>query len=112
MFRFIILIAIAAGALFLGKPSEADVEALIAEKLHSAIMADDVERSDDPAAALLLELCRADASACTKLVQALIRTDYSDRTLFAQVELEGFGREATCYGVLTRLICPDTPWSS
>jgi hypothetical protein len=111
MFRLILILALAAGALYLGKPSAADVDALIAEKLHAAILADDVERRDDPAAMLLLELCRADAGACTNLVQSLIRTRYRDRTLFAQVDLEGFGREATCYAALTKLYCPETPWA-
>ncbi len=101
---FVLMALIAAGAFFT-KPSEADVQALIAADLRAAIEAGEIDVGADPAAVLLLGLCRSDAAACADLAGQAIETTYEDRVLYATVGLRGFGRSADCTAVFARLFC-------
>lgn len=108
MFRFLAAICVmAAAAAYLSKPTEQDIEAQIGSVLQQAIESGNIRDVTDPGAMLLLAACKSDASACAQLARQAIDITYSDKTLFVQVNATGFGREMTCYGAFTRLLCPD-----
>lgn len=102
---FVILLLAAAGA-YLTKPTEAEARAKATELVRNAIDTGSLDDVSEPALALLLATCKSDAAACADVLMAGIRINYVDRTLFAQVDAEGFGRSATCYAAYTRLLCP------
>ena len=101
----IVLMALTAGAALVTKPSEADVQTLIAAELRAAIDAEELDIGADPAAALLLGLCQSDAAACVDLARQAIEATYDDRVLYANVTLDGFGRRTDCTAVFARLFC-------
>lgn len=107
MFRFIvflILVTIAAAALT--RPGPAAVDAAIGSMIRDEIEAGSLDDINDPVAALLFQACKADAAACADLARLGISVDYLDRKLFAQVDVAGYGRSASCYAAFTQLFCP------
>lgn len=102
----ILTLAILGGAAFFTKPTQAETDAELRVVLRDAITAGEIANSGDAASALLLAACRADAAACANLVRTLLNVTYEDRTLYARVGVSGFGRQATCYALYTRLFCP------
>jgi hypothetical protein len=45
-------------------------------------------------------------SDCYELVRPEIDTVYTDYAVFSRFDIEGLGKEATCYGAFTRFFCP------
>lgn len=108
MLRLLIILLVLAGAgAFLTKPSEADIRTQAHSLLRDAIEDGNLDDVSDPALAVLLLSCKSDASACADLLMQGITLTYDDRTLYARVDAEGFGKSATCYAAYTQLICPD-----
>ncbi|WP_368185036.1 hypothetical protein [Aestuariibius sp. HNIBRBA575] len=110
MFRLLLsLIIFALLAAYLTKPSEENLEAQIGTLLQKAVQDGQLDQVSDPAALLLLAACKSDANACARLARSAMDVTYQDRHVFLQVDASGFGREMTCYGVYTKLICPGGP---
>ncbi len=106
MFRILIALTfIAAMAAVVTKPRPDRVELLLRDKVQSAIAAQSSASTTNPAAKTALALCKLDANACFRLIRAGIDLTYTDRWLFARVDLAGFGKTTTCYALFTRLIC-------
>lgn len=107
MFRFLtvlILALIAAAALT--RPGPEAVETMIGAMIREEIEAGNLDDIEDPVAALLFAACKADAAACADLARLGLRVEYVDRKLFAQVNVAGYGRTASCYAAFTQVFCP------
>lgn len=98
--------ALAGGIAFFTKPSEAEADDQLRIVLRDAIASGQLADNRDPAVTLLLAACRTDATACANLARTALRVDYHDHTLFARVDVRGFGQQTTCYALYTRLLCP------
>jgi len=107
MFRLLLIIIVLAGvAAYLTKPSQADVEAQIRSLIGDAITAGQLDDVTDPAAMVLLATCQANPAGCAELALAAMDVRYEDRVIYARIDVAGFGRQAVCYGLYTRLVCP------
>lgn len=108
MLRWLLIaLVIAAGAAFLTRPTETDVEVRVQEMLRAEIADGSTPDTDDPAVRLLFAACQSNLDACAELARAMMTVRYEDRRLYARVDAEGFGKTATCYAAYTRLYCPD-----
>lgn len=104
----ILLLAIAAGGLFATNPTSADFEAQIEAQIGAAIARADPGQQRDEVSALLLTACQAGGSACVRLLRSLMTIDVTDQYLFSTAEVRlGDGDPLICYGLLTRVLCPD-----
>lgn len=105
--RYLVLLLIfAAGAAYLTKPGEADAEAKLREEVMIGVATQDLDAAQGTGAALALAACKLRPSECYDLLRSGLTVTYTDQTLFSKVEVEGFDRKATCYGVYTRFFCP------
>lgn len=86
-------------------PDEPSFEASLRAQLVTALINEPVD-GKEAGTALALMTCRLDPSACADLVRAGIETSFEDRTLYSVFHLEGFGRQASCIGLFTRITCP------
>lgn len=113
MFRILFSLALLAVVVaFATKPDPDQVEQLFREKVQSAIATQNTAKTINPAAKTALALCKLDANACFQLIRAGTDLKYSDKWLYARIDLAGFGKTATCYGLFTRLMCTGDIFSS
>lgn len=103
----IVLLAIAAGGLFATNPTQVDFESEVEAQLARGIANADPNRQKDEISAVLLAACQAGGTACARLLRGLITIEITDNYLFStgQVRL-GNSEPITCYGLLTRVLCP------
>lgn len=108
MFRFLLFVAILGSlAAFLTRPTEAEIRDKARTMIEGSIEQGELDDVSDPALALLVAGCKADAAACADVLVRAIDITYGDRRLYARVGARGFGRSATCYAAFTKLYCPD-----
>lgn len=108
MFRLLLVIIVLGGlAAFLTRPTEAEIRGKARAIVQDSIEQGAFDDVSDPALALLVAGCRADAAACADVLVRAIDITYDDRRLYAHVDVRGFGRSATCYAAFTKLFCPD-----
>lgn len=103
LFRVTMILAIGA---YFSVPSAESVDEKVQEVLQETIADGALDDISDPAQILLLAACKANANACSQLARSAIRVRYENKTLYANVALDGFGRHVNCYAAFTRLICP------
>ena len=108
MTRFLLaLLTIALIGAFVTKPSEGDIDRMLRERLSAEIEAGAGLDQSDPAAAVVLGLCRANRSACIELLSQFVRIDYEDELLYARIEADLPGQpRRTCIGAFTKVACP------
>lgn len=102
----VLLLVLAAGAAFLTKPSEADAEAVLREQVMIGVAMEDIGEGRSTGENLALAACKLRPSDCYDLLRSGLEVTYTDQTLFLKVDVEGFERKATCYGVFGRFFCP------
>lgn len=102
----VLLLVLAAGAAFLTKPSEADAEAVLREQVMIGVATQDLDEGRSTGENLALAACKLRPSDCYDLLRSGLDVTYSDQTLFLQVDVEGYERKATCYGVFGQFFCP------
>ncbi len=100
------LAMIAAVAAFVTKPDAQAAEKVLKQQLMSALAKEEIKPNAGGASTVALIGCKLNPQACYDLVRRGIRTTYDDRTLYARFDLEGFGKEAVCYGAFTQFFCP------
>lgn len=102
------VLAILGLAMAFTKPTEADFEAALEAQLLARIDAADPGAQSDPVEAILTATCKMGRSDCARLIRAMISLDYEDMVLFSRARVAlGDARSATCYGVLTRILCSE-----
>ncbi len=102
----ILLLVLAAGAAFLTKPGEADAEAVLREQVMIGVATQEFDEARGTGGNLALAACKLRPSDCFDLLRSGLDVTYTDRTLFLQVDVEGFERKARCYGLYGRFVCP------
>ena len=103
LFLTVVLAAIAA---YMTNPSANGIEAQIDTMLQGAISDGQLDDVNDPAAVVLLALCKSDVPACAQMLRQGMDVRLSDQKLFTTVRASGFGKAVTCYGAYARLFCP------
>lgn len=103
LFLFLIL---AGGVAFLTKPTEADAEDVLREEVTMAVATEEIGEGRGTGENLALAACKLRPRDCYDLLRSGLDVRYTDRTLWLQVDVEGFDRRATCYGVFGRFVCP------
>ena len=107
MIRFIFTIAIIAGlAALVTKPSEQRVEQILHDKIRDAIQDRALNTEGGAASVAATALCKLDPNACADLILSGAKIEYENKYVFATVDVKGFGREASCFGAFTTLLCP------
>lgn len=103
----IVLLSIAAGALFATSPTRAVFKAEIESKIASRIAEMDPNAAEDDVTRLLLTTCKLGEAGCARLIRSLMDVEFENRVLYSKARLQ-LGREdpITCYGVLNKVICP------
>lgn len=102
----LITLAVIAGVLFITKPSQADVEASIKEKIITDIKVAQVGKTDDFLSNFLTLTCKFDAESCYRLARAGLQVSYKDRLLFSVVGINSNGQKRNCVGAFKNLFCP------
>ncbi|MBO9465427.1 hypothetical protein J7443_09320 [Tropicibacter sp. R15_0] len=106
MYKFLAgMIFMAALAAFFTKPGPDAAEAELKSQLMTAISTQKLGEQDGLNAAALLA-CRLDPNSCYDLLRSGIDLTYEDRYLYAKLDLDGFERQASCYGLYTKFYCP------
>lgn len=105
--RFLVLLLfLAAGAAYLTKPSEADAEGALRERVMSAVARQELGAGRNTGENLALAACKLRPNDCYELLRAGLDVVFEDRTLYLKVDVAGFERQASCYGVFLRFFCP------
>ena len=109
--KFIIAVVVIVGlaiALFVTNPSRADVDAEIQSQMLVQIDAYEAADTEDPAIKLIVQACKISRNACSSFLASFINVKYDDKALYSEITLTMGNKEpVTCYGLLTRVICPD-----
>lgn len=106
MFRFLLgMLVMAALGAYVSKPSTEDAEAELKTQLMTALANQSFSAEDLGGSAALLA-CRLDPNTCYDLVRAGLDVTYEDRILYAKLEIDGWNRRASCYGLYTIFYCP------
>ncbi|MCC1492230.1 hypothetical protein [Cognatishimia sp. F0-27] len=106
MLRFLLLLAaLAALAGFATRPGVDDAETAMREQVLLAVANQELRGKSTAEQAALLA-CRLDPTSCYDLIRSGIDITFEARLVYARVDLEGFGKSATCYGLFTRFFCP------
>jgi hypothetical protein len=106
MFKFLFgMIAMAAIVAYATNPTKDDAEEEMRNQLMRALITEDLKGKNAGETAALLG-CRLDPDTCFEFVRSGIDMTFEDRYLYSKLELEGFDRKASCYGLFTRFVCP------
>lgn len=100
------LTLIAATAAFFTKPDPQDVERQLKTVLFTELGKAELDDSRDGLGTAALIGCKLRPNDCYELLRSGLDLTYEDRTLYARIDLAGFGRRATCYGAFTKFACP------
>ncbi len=103
---FLMLVILLAGVAFVTAPGRGAGELKLREALQAELARTDLAQVDAPLGRVALAACKVDADACYDLVREMLTVEYQHRKLYSVFTVEGFGKTATCYGVLTRYVCP------
>ncbi len=107
LFGFLILVLVlAAGIAMATKPGEAEAEAVLREQVMTAVLRQELGEGRSTGENLALAACKLRPQDCYDLLRSGLDVTYSDERFFLRVEVEGFERRATCYGVFGRFFCP------
>ena len=106
MVRLLLILAVIAAIAWVTKPDETEAEATLREQLVLAVGRADVGESGSVGRDLALAVCKMRPSDCYELLRPEIETVYTDYAVFSRFDIEGLGKEATCYGLFTRFFCP------
>lgn len=102
----VLLLILAAGGAYVTKPDEADAEAVLRDQVMIAVARQELGEGRGPTEALALAACKLRPNDCYELLRSGLDVTYTDKTLYLQVDVAGFDRQARCYGVFTRFVCP------
>ena len=102
----ILLIILAAGAAYLTKPDAGDAEARLRKEVMVAVATRELGEGSSTGDRLALAACRLAPGECYDLLRSGLEVTVTDRVLFTQVEVSGFDKRATCYGLFTTFLCP------
>ena len=102
----IVVMVLVLGGAWLTKPDEADAEAVLRDQVMIAVARQDLGEGRSTGENLALAACKLRPSDCYDLLRSGLEVSYTDQKLFLKVDVSGFEREATCYGVFTRFFCP------
>lgn len=104
---FLLVVVLAtAGAAYLTKPGAVDAEVALRAQVMQAVEMQELGEGQTAAQALALAACKLRPTDCYDLLRSGIEMQVTDRTLFTRVDMRGFERQAVCYGVFTRFVCP------
>ena len=94
-------------AAFVTKPSDADVDRLLRERLATQIEDGAGIDPTNSGGQLLLGLCKSNRAACVDLLRQFVSLDVEDELFYTRIEARWPGRDTvTCIGALTRVMCP------
>lgn len=65
----------------------------------------DANGTRKPAENAALAICKVNTAACADLIVSATQMTYTDRKIYARVDVKGLGQTATCYGLFARLTC-------
>ena len=106
MFKFLSgMLFMAAIVAWLTNPGMDDAEAELKRQVFAALESQSMGSGTGLDAAALLA-CRVSPEACYDLVRTGIDIRHDNRFLYSRFDLEGFGRNARCYGMFTKFYCP------
>jgi hypothetical protein len=103
---FLMLTILLAGVAFVTAPGRGAAELTLREALQDELARADLSRIDAPFGRVALAACKVDADSCYSLVREMLTMRYTHHRLYSTFTVEGFGKTATCYGALTRYVCP------
>lgn len=108
MIRFLLsALAIVLVAAFVTKPSEADIDRMLRERIAAEIDSGAGLDLNDAGAQIALGLCRVNRDACVELLRQVVRVEYEDELLYARIDADLPGKgPRTCIGAFTRVVCP------
>lgn len=106
IFRSLVLVALIGLAAHLTRPSEDAAEATLKDMVIQALAEQEIDPARGAGGNLALGLCKLDPNECYKVIRSGIEATYSQSTFHSQVQIAGFGKTASCYGMFTKFICP------
>ncbi|MEP4198658.1 MAG: hypothetical protein ABJL99_23795 [Aliishimia sp.] len=102
-----LLLLIVVGGLFATNPPAAAFETEVETQLTNAISKADPGALGDDLSAVILTTCQLGGSACARVLRSFMTIEIEDNVLFSRGTVRlGDGDPTTCYGILTRVICP------
>jgi len=101
-----LLLILAGGAAYLTKPAEAEAEAVLRQEVMLKVATEEIGEARGAAENLALAACKLRPNDCYDLLRGGMDVRYTDKTLWLEVELEGYERRAKCYGAFGRFFCP------
>jgi hypothetical protein len=106
MYKFLAgMTFMAAVAAFFTNPDLDDAEKTLKAELMEIVAAQELGKQDGLNAAALLA-CRVDPNSCYDLLRSGINMTFENNHLYAKLQLEGFNRSASCFGMYDRFFCP------
>ena len=101
-----VLLVLLGGAAFLTKPAVADAEAVLRHEVMMKVATEEIGEGRDAVGNLALAACKLRPKDCYDLLRGGMDVRYTDKTLWLEVELDGYERHAKCYGAFGRFFCP------
>lgn len=101
----IVLLGIGATAAWLTRPKMDSFDALLKNAIENRIATTDIGAQSDAISTIALVGCKLRPSDCFDLIRNSIEVRMEDRTFYTRFTVTGFGRDATCTGIYTKLIC-------
>lgn len=88
------------------KPSAEKTEAHLNRVLRAHVDSQDLSEQDDVIGTAALIGCKLRPDDCVRLLRRGIEMTIEDRTLYTRIDVTGFDRDAQCYGVFGKFLCP------
>lgn len=106
MYKFLAgMTFMAAIAAFLTNPDLDDAEKTLKAQVMESIATKELGEQDGLNTAAILA-CRVDPNGCYSLLRSGIDMTFENKYLYAKLDLKGFNRTASCFGMYDRFFCP------
>jgi hypothetical protein len=107
LITFLLLAGLAMG-LVITNPSREDVDAEIQSQLMVQIDQFEANADQDPTIQLIVKTCKLSRSACANFISSFVEVGFEDKLIYSKVTLTLGNKEpVTCFGALSRLVCPE-----
>lgn len=89
------------------RPSAADVERLVKEKIVAEVAATNINASDGFLQNFATVACKLDTESCYAQLRPLIKIEYRSKLVLSFVGITTGGNKINCIGAVKTLFCPN-----
>lgn len=89
------------------RPTAADVERLVKEKIVAEVAAEDINAADGFLQNFATVACKLDTEGCYAQLRPLIKIEYRSKLIVSFVGITTGGKKTNCIGAVKTLFCPN-----